>query len=169
MCTSITSHLKSIEELLSALRIQKYGVVHCVLNKSQRMSLYLSSMQCNLYSVRTFPLLSYTFLSLFTNFSTSSLNVKNHATLREGYEYWQTLETTDLFQRGTGTGLQAVRTVWVGSLPPILTLGDHVKLPGSEISSQGGGLQSITQVFSLIKRAIFYFCLLYVLSPGRYK
>lgn len=169
MCTSITSHLISSKDLLSTLRIQKSGVVHCVLNKSQRMSSYLSSMQCNLDSVWTFPLLSYPFLSLFTNFSTSSLNVKKTCNSWEKALNIDKLLKQQMLRRGTGTGLQALRTVWVGSLPPVLTLGDHVKLPGREISSQGGGLENITHVFSVIKRAVFYFCLLYVLSPERYK
>lgn len=57
---------------------------------------------------------------------------------------------TDLFQRGTGTGLQALRIVWAGRAHPTLTLGYHVKFP-----SQGGGLENMRQTFLSSKSQCF--------------
>jgi len=65
------------------------------------------------------------------------------------------LVTTELFQKGTGPGLQALRRAWVGSVHPILTLGYHVKFPGSETSSQAGGLENIIQAFLSSKSRCF--------------
>lgn len=74
---------------------------------------------------------------------------------RKGCEYWQKPETTAQFQRGMGTGFQALRTVWVGSAHPSLILGYRVKFPGCEISSQGGGLENIIQDFLSSKSRCF--------------